>query len=130
MKIPKLAIFLFLVLGFTTPSFGQAAASPTTGSPLEVKNAVGTVLLAGMVGGVLGLSTLSFYDRPQDNIRNIYFGAGGGMILATIYMTLTVATNPLPANLKGPVGLVLPPLMPEIDFEKKVIGLSYTHNFH
>lgn len=50
------------------------------------------------------------------------------MILATIYMTLEVATSPLPANLKGPVGQILP-ILPAIDFEKKTVGVSYTVNF-
>lgn len=67
-------------------------------SPLQLRNAMGTVLIAGLVGGVLGLSTLSFYDSPQDNIRNIFFGAGAGMMVATIVMTADVAAQPIPSS--------------------------------
>ena len=76
---------------------GSTGSDPTSGSPLEVRNAMGTILLSGLVGGILGLSTLSFYSEPQDNIRNIFFGAGAGMIIATLGMTFSVATSPLPS---------------------------------
>ena len=65
-------------------------------SPLQLRNAMGTVLIAGLVGGVLGLSTLSFYDSPQDNIKNIFFGAGAAMMIATVMMTAEVADQPVP----------------------------------
>lgn len=65
-------------------------------SPLQLRNAMGSVLIAGLVGGVLGLSTLSFYDSPQDNIKNIFFGAGAAMLIATVLMTAEVADQPIP----------------------------------
>jgi hypothetical protein len=58
---------------------------------LEPREAIGGILMAGLVGGILGLSTLSFYDKPQDNIRNISIGAGIGMIAAALYMTYNVS---------------------------------------
>jgi hypothetical protein len=62
---------------------------------------LGTILLVGLAGGLVGLSTLSFYDKPQDNIRNIFFGAGAGMIVATFATTFAVATSPVPVSQKG-----------------------------
>ncbi len=102
MKTASKALSFFLmaaVLVFSTSGARaqQASNDPTEGSPLEVRNAMGTILLSGLVGGILGLSTLSFYSKPQDNIRNIFFGAGAGMIVATLWMTANVATSPLPS---------------------------------
>lgn len=65
-------------------------------NPYDTRQTVGTILLTGLAGGVLGLSTLSFYDQPQDHIRNITFGAGLGMIAAAIYLTANVAQTPPP----------------------------------
>ncbi|MBS1983462.1 MAG: hypothetical protein JST16_04760 [Bdellovibrionales bacterium] len=81
-------------------AFAQGAApapAPSSGSSgtpdFDARDSVGTILIAGLAGGILGLSTLSFYDKPQDNIRNITIGAGIGMIAAAIYLTANVATN-------------------------------------
>jgi hypothetical protein len=68
----------------------------TNMSAIEPRNAVSVILMSGLVGGILGLSTLSFYDRPQDNIRNITIGAGLGMITAALFMTYTVSQTAAP----------------------------------
>jgi hypothetical protein len=101
-------VFFMLVLTLCGPLASRARAqeqeqesdAQTKKSPLVVRNAVGTVLFNGLVGGILGLSTLSFYERPQENIRNIFFGAGTGMILSVLYMTLDVAQQPIKNGLK------------------------------
>ena len=41
-----------------------------------------------------GLSTLSFYGRPQDKLTNIPIGFGIGVVIGTVYMTYQAATNP------------------------------------
>ena len=40
-----------------------------------------TVVSIGAAGAVLGLSTLSFVDRPQDHLRNIVVGGALGIII-------------------------------------------------
>ena len=55
---------------------------------------IATVLFAGLGGAVLGLSTLSFYGRPQDKLANIAIGFAGGVILGTTFVTYKAATNP------------------------------------
>ncbi len=42
----------------------------------------------------MGLSTLSFYGRPQDKLSNIVIGFAIGVIGGTIYTTFKVATRP------------------------------------
>jgi len=53
-----------------------------------------TIIFSGLAGGVLGLSTLSFYHRPQDKLSNISIGAAIGVIVGTAYTTYQTATRP------------------------------------
>ncbi len=53
-----------------------------------------TIIFTGLGGAVLGLSTLSFYGRPQDKLSNIAIGGAFGIIAGTIYVTYNAATNP------------------------------------
>ena len=85
------------VLTMSGRSFAQQGGGSNM-SQIEPRNAVSVILMSGLVGGVLGLSTLSFYDRPQDNIRNITIGAGVGMISAALFMTYTVSQTTAPTR--------------------------------
>jgi hypothetical protein len=86
------------VFAISGRSFAQQGGAASSMSQIEPRNAVSVILMSGLVGGVLGLSTLSFYDRPQDNIRNITIGAGVGMISAALFMTYTVSQTQSPAT--------------------------------
>ena len=55
---------------------------------------ISTIVYMGLAGAVLGLSTLSFYGRPQDKLTNIPIGFGLGVVIGTVYMTYQAATNP------------------------------------
>ena len=55
---------------------------------------ISTIVYMGLAGAVLGLSTLSFYGRPQDKLTNIPIGFGLGVVIGTIYMTYQAATDP------------------------------------
>lgn len=52
-----------------------------------------TIVFAGLGGAILGLSTLSFYGRPQDNLSNIAIGFAVGVIAGTTYVTIRSATT-------------------------------------
>jgi len=106
-----------LVIFCCIQSFSKVQAQGTSSdqSPLQLRNSLNTVLIAGLVGGVLGLSTLSFYDEPQVHIKNIFFGAGAAMMIASVIMTAEVAEAPLPTtgikiyeNSSGAAAFVLP----------------------
>ena len=88
-------------LMITTMATSQAALAQSQASPnSEVRTSGGprrqlaTILFAGLGGAVLGLSTLSFYGRPQDKLANIAIGFAGGVIIGTTYVTYRAATNP------------------------------------
>ena len=53
-----------------------------------------TIIFAGLAGAILGLSTLSFYGRPQDKLSNIAIGFAVGVISGTVYTTYKAATRP------------------------------------
>ncbi len=84
-------------LGFASNSAlaqtGGGAAN-LANSPLEIRNASTVILVSGLVGGILGLSTLSFYEEPQNHISNITIGAGIGVICSAIYLTAAAAQQP------------------------------------
>jgi hypothetical protein len=90
-------VFLTLVVCLSTSAFAQTPSSPTAG---EVhagggpRRQLATILFAGLGGAVLGLSTLSFYGRPQDKLANIAIGFAGGVIIGTAFVTYRAATNP------------------------------------
>lgn len=52
------------------------------------------IVFAGLAGAVLGLSTLSFYGRPQDRLSNIAVGFAIGVIGGTMYSTYKAAAEP------------------------------------
>jgi hypothetical protein len=52
------------------------------------------IVFAGLAGAVLGLSTLSFYGRPQDRLSNIAVGFAIGVIGGTMFSTYKAAAEP------------------------------------
>ena len=78
-----------------TPAFGQqnpaTEGKPPVGGP---RKQLATIIYAGLGGAVLGLSTLSFYGRPQDKLANIAIGFAVGVILGTGFVTYSAAANP------------------------------------
>lgn len=72
----KVALSLALLLGPLT-SYGQTSTSQS------FRRNAATVIFWGLGGAVLGLSTLSFYGKPQEHISNIYVGLGAGLMAGT-----------------------------------------------
>lgn len=88
---PILLTFLML-LSSVGPS--GHAQNQTTSSTQGPRRQLATIVFAGLAGAVLGLSTLSFYGRPQDKLPNIGIGLGVGIIVGTVYTTYKAATKP------------------------------------
>jgi hypothetical protein len=88
----KRLILLVLTITFiATTAFGQQEK--------EVKRVSGprrqlaTIIFSGLGGAVLGLSTLSFYGRPQEHLANIAIGFAFGVIAGTVLVTYKSATS-------------------------------------
>lgn len=93
----KLIFAATLAISLATPAFAQPA--PPAGDATRATHAgprkqLATIIFAGLGGAVLGLSTLSFYGRPQDKLSNIAIGFAFGVISGTAYVTYGAATNP------------------------------------
>lgn len=73
-------IFSFLVL---RPAASNAAIDP--------KQQISIILFSGLGGAVLGLSTLSFYEQPQNHLRNIAIGGAVALIGSVIFTTVYAA---------------------------------------
>lgn len=88
---------LSLVVGLApVPSFAQAAKpanTADTGAP-GPRRQLATIVFAGIAGAILGLSTLSFYGRPQEKLSNIAVGFAIGVIGGATYTTYKAASAP------------------------------------
>ena len=89
-----LIVFTFVISygshGWAQSPNGEDRSKQITGP----RKQLATILFAGLGGAILGLSTLSFYGRPQDKLSNIAIGAAIGVITGTSYVTYKAATNP------------------------------------
>lgn len=92
---------LFLVILTFNLSFAAYAQAPNQGSGQNQagittgpRKQLATIVFAGLAGAILGLSTLSFYGRPQDHLSNIAVGFAVGIIIGTSYTTYLAATQP------------------------------------
>jgi hypothetical protein len=91
-----LAIAVAMVAMVPTAAMAQGRGflegdRPSAGGP---RRQLATIIYSGLGGAVLGLSTLSFYGRPQDKLSNIAVGFAVGVIVGTIAVTYSAATNP------------------------------------
>lgn len=69
---------------------GQSAASSEL---IGFRRGLATVMLAGLGGAILGLSTLSFYGDPQEHISNIWTGLAVGAIGGGLYVVSQSRAN-------------------------------------
>lgn len=96
--VPALVLAMILVAGAPV-DYARAQGRggelggdrPSSGGP---RRQLATIIYSGLGGAVLGLSTLSFYGRPQDKLSNIAVGFAVGVIVGTIAVTYSAATNP------------------------------------
>jgi|GEM_PF-4752153 len=92
-----LLIFTFVVAaGLPEVSLAQApgGANSQKSSSGGPKKQLGIIVFSGVAGGLLGLSTLSFYGRPQDKLANIAIGFALGIITGAVYTTYKAASAP------------------------------------
>jgi len=77
-------IFQFLTLNMALAEGGNDIIENT-------QNDILLVAAAGGAGAVLGLSTLSFYDKASEHISNIWTGAAIGIIVGVIFVAYSSA---------------------------------------
>lgn len=95
----KSLVLLCLMFSLSTPAYAQVPPGGPNGaeSKSELKGTrkqLATIIFSGLAGAILGLSTLSFYGRPQEHLSNIAVGFAVGTIAGTIYTTYKAANAP------------------------------------
>jgi hypothetical protein len=98
MKIKNIFITFIFFVTTSTGVFAQDAAAAGSaggdddvfGESMQDLSIVGGM---GVVGAVIGLSTLSFVDEPSDNFRNILVGGAIGIILGVGIVAYKQATK-------------------------------------
>lgn len=63
----------------------------------KVKRSVATMIFSGLGGAALGLSTLSFYDKPEEHTDNITLGALVGFLAGAAYIAYD-SSRPTPSS--------------------------------
>ena len=116
---------------FAAPRNGQARDNEmVTAGP---RRHLSKIVFAGLAGAILGLSTLSFYGRPQERLSYIPIGFAVGVIAGTVVTTYKAATEP-----KDFYGYDQQSLTPETwtlmdiartDSRSQVPGASFTFTF-
>jgi hypothetical protein len=91
--VARFLVFV-LVISFANPVRAQAVDESTAKSIGGPRRQVALIIFAGLGGAILGLSTLSFYGRPQDKLSNIAIGFALGIIGGTIFVTYKAAAEP------------------------------------
>ncbi len=93
-RVISILICFSFVSSLSFPALAQspdkAGQSATQGPRRHLAN----IVFAGLAGAVLGLSTLSFYGRPQDRLSNIAVGFAIGVIGGTMFSTYKAAAEP------------------------------------
>lgn len=64
----------------------NASAQEVSQTQRHFKRNAATVIFASLGGGILGLSTLSFYGKPQEHTDNITIGVASGLIAGLFYI--------------------------------------------
>ena len=94
MNFFKKALIFPIVFLLLTPFPIALGANGEMGNILEKSSQDLTLLVfAGVGGGVLGLSTLSFVDEPGDHLDNITVGIALGIIAGVCWVAYTQAVN-------------------------------------
>ena len=91
----SLCVFTSTLLVSPTQSYAQGVIK--NGEEKELtgpRKQLATIIFSGLAGAVLGLSTLSFYGRPQDNLKNIALGFAVGVMGGTAYVTYKATMRP------------------------------------
>ena len=85
--------WLSLALIFSILSLNSAFAQQESDIIKNTQNDIILVGVAGAAGAILGLSTLSFYDKPSPHISNVWTGAAIGVIAGVIWVAYNSATD-------------------------------------
>lgn len=94
MKINLKKLVMIILCIQLTCLTGFAQQNQNGIEPSGTRKQIAGIVFSGLAGAVLGLSTLSFYGRPQDRLSNIAVGFALGIIAGSVFITYGATTNP------------------------------------
>ncbi len=92
--VSRIVLNCLICLSLFFQSLPASAQADGANSARGPRKRINYIVVAGLGGAVLGLSTLSFYGRPQDKLANIAIGFAFGVIAGTIMTTYQAASDP------------------------------------
>lgn len=87
-------ILISFMMAFSAPVIHAQKGGGESVAPSGPRRHLSTIVFSGVAGAILGLSTLSFYGRPQEKLSHIAIGAAIGIIGGAMYTTYKAATEP------------------------------------
>lgn len=93
-KILTLLTVVTLAASLPQGALAQAGTNRDKSASNGPRKQLTIILFSGIAGAILGLSTLSFYGRPQDKLNNIAYGFAIGIIVGAGYSAYAVTTAP------------------------------------
>ncbi len=84
-------ICVLLVLQLISLNVAMAQENSEDDVLKNTQNDIFLVAGAGLGGAILGLSTLSFYDKASEHIANVWTGAAIGIIAGVIFVAYSSA---------------------------------------
>lgn len=95
-KIYLRFFLIFILSSSLMAQEGDSSAASSTGAPDPAQETlidIGVVAGIGGAGAILGLSTLPFYEKPSDHMRNILMGGAIGIIVGVGLVAFNQATK-------------------------------------
>jgi hypothetical protein len=89
----KIFFTSLLMLSSLLCSFRLCAQDAASAFLSDTKRDLGIVTAAGVGGAVIGLSTLSFVDKPSKNLKNVLIGGAIGIIVGVGIVAYMQATQ-------------------------------------
>jgi ABC-type Fe3+ transport system permease subunit len=93
MRLQKLASVMIIFLLILTSISSMAQEEKTSGFVDDSLQDMSIVLGSGLAGAVLGLSTLSFVEKPSDHMKNIAVGGAIGIVIGVGVVIFSQATK-------------------------------------
>jgi len=116
-KLLSLTLALFIVIN---PIAGYAQEST---DPLdEPLRDISIVLGTGVMGAILGLSTLSFVEEPDEHLKNIAIGGAIGIVIGVgvvVFSQATKSQSNMRVNLLRPLSAEAAESLARLEFSKE-----------
>jgi hypothetical protein len=95
MRLKKVFSYLLLTLALVIQTSVGFSADEQTSSGFvdDSLRDITVVIGSGAVGAVLGLSTLSFVDKPGDHLKNVAIGGAVGIVIGVGIVIFSQATR-------------------------------------